>query len=358
MRYRRLGRTGLSVSEIGLGAAGLRLSSTEYAVQMVRRALDLGVNYFDTASSYGDSEDKLGIALEGRRQEVFLATKLDAATAEEGEREFAACLRRLRTDYVDVLHLHGLTDFEDLDRRTAAGGAWNMLRRAKAEGRARFIGVTAHRHDVLVGALRRCEIDVVLLIMNLVELGATKELIPLAQQQDVGITVMKPLAMGLLPPRLALRFLLSQPVSCVVPGPSRLEWLQSDLAVSDTPLPLGEDEEAEIERLRAEYDSTRCRLCFLCQPCPLGVEIGFALGTYRFFHAVQNMGREESLSFPWGDWARAHAPLELARVTAGIERCDGCGQCEPRCPYGLPIVRMLKDMLPALREVQDMLSTW
>ena len=81
MQYRRLGRTGLQVSEIGLGAGGLRHSTEEYAVRLVRRARELGVNYFDTASVYGDSEAKLGLAVEGERQQVVLATKLDAVTA-------------------------------------------------------------------------------------------------------------------------------------------------------------------------------------------------------------------------------------------------------------------------------------
>src|SRR5512144_2919315 len=115
MRYRILGRTGLQVSEIGLGAGGLRCSTAEYAVQMVHRALDLGVNYFDTASVYGDSEEKLGIALEGRRQDAFIATKLDARSAGDAERELATSLRRLRTDYVDVLQMHDLAGLDDLE---------------------------------------------------------------------------------------------------------------------------------------------------------------------------------------------------------------------------------------------------
>lgn len=358
MRLRKLGRTGLLVSEIGFGASGLRLSSTEYAVQMVHRALELGVNYIDTASAYGDSEDKLGIALEGRRQNVFLATKLDAVTAKDAENEFHGCLQRLRTDYVDVLHMHGVLDVEDLDRRMASGGVWSFLRRAKKEGRTRFIGLSAHRHEVLVEAMRRDEVDVVLLIMNLVEREAANELIPMALEQGVGTTVMKPLAMGSLPYRPALRFLLDQPVSCVLPGPTRLEWLESNLEVAEIPLPLSENELAEIERLRQLHDGSRCRLCFRCRPCPAGVNIGFILGTYRFFSDVRNMKREGLSSFPWGDWARRNAPLELARIVDSIDRCDGCGQCESRCPYGLPIVQLLKDMLPALREMRELVSAW
>ena len=358
MHYRRLGRTGLQVSEISLGASGLRGPSTEYALRMVRRAIELGVNYFDTASVYGDSEPKLGMALEGVRREVFIATKVDATTAADAEQELAASLRRLRTDYVDVLALHDIRSPEDLDRRTAPGGAWEALEHAREAGTARFIGITGHRHDLLVRALRRCDADLVLFILNIVERGALQELIPLALERDIGLVVMKPLAMGALPPRLALRYILSHPVSCAIPGPTRLDWLEADIAAGDTALPLSEEELARIERLRGEHDRARCRLCSLCEPCPQGVRIAYALGTYRFYNDARNMGPRGVASFPWGEWAREHLPRELATVTAGIRRCDGCGQCEPRCPYGLPIVQQLRAMLPALAEMQGVVSGW
>ncbi len=358
MHYRRLGRTGLQVSELGLGAGGLRVSTNDYATGMVRRAIELGVNYFDTSPDYGDSEDKLGLALQGVRQNVYLATKVNAITADDAEREIATSLRRLRTDYLDVLQLHGVTRPEELDRRTASGGAWEALERARERGVARFVGFTGHRHDVLAEALRRCDADTVLFIFNLVERGALQELIPLGLKRDIGMVVMKPLAMGALPHRLALRYLLSHPISCAIPGPSRLDWLEADMAVSDTALPLGEDELAEIERLRAGMDDRRCRLCYRCEPCPQGVSIGFPLGTYRFYNDTRNMGREGMASFPWGEWARQGLPAELNDLATRMARCDRCGICETRCPYGLPIVQMLAEMLPVLTELQERVQAW
>ena len=169
---------------------------------------------------------------------------------------------------------------------------------------------------------------------------------------------MKPLAMGLLPPRLALRFILNQPVSCAIPGPTRLEWLEENIAAAEGPLELTDDEQAEIERLRLQHDGSRCRLCYLCQPCPLDVPIAYSLGTYRFYNDFRNMGKEVMQSFPYGEWARKHLPEELARITAGVDRCNGCGQCEPRCPYGLPIVEMLRGMKPALGKMREIVSAW
>ncbi|MCL5025268.1 MAG: aldo/keto reductase [Chloroflexi bacterium] len=359
MRYRRLGRTELQVSEIGIGGGGLRCSTAGYAVELLRRALELGVNYIDTATAYGDSETKVGLALQGRRKDAVIATKLDAVTAAEGESEFAASLERLRTDYVDVLHLHGVQDLEDLDRRMASGGVFDVLRRAKRDGRARFVGVTGHRHEVLVEALQRDVFDVTLFIMNIAEQDATKELIPLALRKNIGMTVMKPLATGLLPSKLALRYLLAHPVGSVVPSGSTIEWLESNVAVSDmSHLPLTAEEQAEIERLHRRLAHVRCRICGLCDPCPQGIKIGDLLGTYRFYNEFRSRGREGVLSFQWGDWARANFPKELEDHLAAIARCDDCRECEPRCPHQLPIVSLLRDMVPAMQELKSITAIW
>ena len=356
MRYRRLGRTGLAVSELGLGGGGLRVSTTEYAVSLVDRAIALGVTYFDTAPGYGDSELKLGVALEGRRRDIVLATKTPAFTADEFWRTLEASLKRLRTDQVDVLQVHDTSSPEILARRVA-GGVFDALAKAKEQGLTRFIGVTGHRHSVLVEALHRYDLDTVLFIMNVVEREATRELIPLAQERDLGMIVMKPLAFGRVEPRLALRYLLTQPISCAIPGASRIDWLEANVATVDLP-PLSADESVEAGRLRVELDHERCRICALCEPCPQGVPIGLALGTYRFYTDVKNMGHERARAFPWGTWAHEHLPAELVRITQSIERCDHCGDCEPRCPHGLPVSRLLKGLLPGLREAASLTETW
>ena len=356
MRYRRLGRTGLQVSEIGLGGGGLRCSTTAYAVALIGRALELGINYIDTASSYGDSEAKVGIALEGRRKQASIATKLDARTARDARREFADSLARLRTDYVDVLHLHAVNSIEDLDRCMSRGGAWEAMQRAREEGAARFLGITGHRHEVLVEALKRDVFDVALFIMNVVERDAEKELIPLALARDIGMTVMKPLATGLVPAGLALRYLLTYPVATVLPSATRSDWLEEDVAAIEGPL--SEAERAEAERWRSDLEHVRCRICSLCEPCPEGIKIGSLLGTYRFYNEFRSMGRQRFLAFPWGGWARASFSKELDARMAAIAGCTECGDCEPGCPHQLPIAKMLKAMLPTLRELKEITKSW
>lgn len=358
MRYRRLGRTEVQVSEIGIGAAGLRCSTTEYSSAMIHRALELGVNYFDTATAYGDSETKLGVALEGRRSQAIIATKLDAVTAESAEKELAESLARLRTAYVDVLSLHDIRSLEDLERRTRPGGPLDVLRRAKDSGVARFLGVSGHRHDIISEALRMDVFDVVLFIMNIAEQEAKDELIPLALSKDIGMTVMKPLATGLLPSQLALRFLMTQPISAAIPSASRMDWLESNIAVSDMPMPLMVEEQAEMQRLEQELAHVRCRLCDRCMPCPQGIKISSLLGTYRFYNELRSAGWEETVAFPWGEWAREHFPKELAIHMSAIPKCDNCGHCDARCPYQLPVADMLRSMLARMGQLKTLTEIW
>jgi aryl-alcohol dehydrogenase-like predicted oxidoreductase len=169
MQYRPLGKTGLDVSVIGLGGVQLNSSSTEYAVRIVQRALDLGVNYIDTARDYGDSEIKVGIALKGRRERCYVSTKTGAITYHAAWRQINESLERLQTDHVDNLHLHGLVDIHDLDERTGPGGALGALIQARQQGMARHIGCTSHLSSVLIAAMERFDFETILIPLNIIE---------------------------------------------------------------------------------------------------------------------------------------------------------------------------------------------
>lgn len=356
MRYRELGRTGLRVSEIGLGGGGLRCGDTDYAVRLIGRALELGVTLVDTASCYGDSEEKVGLALEGRRAQAVISTKLDARTAGEAERELEASLRRLRTDHVDVLQLHEINSWTDLDQRMGKDGAYEALVRAREDGRTRAIGVTGHRHEFLAEALRRGDFDTTMFIMNAIERDAERELIPLAVAKGLGMTVMKPLATGLAPTGLSLRFVLSHPVSAACPSATRIDWLEQNVAAVEQPF--SAEDRAEADRVAADMDSVRCRVCGLCEPCPVGIPIGSTLGTFRFANEYRSMGRDQFLEFPWGEWSKRHFKQELENRLAAIPRCERCLLCQDACPHHLPIVRMLDELLPRLEEMREAIREW
>lgn len=353
MQYRPLGKTGLEVSVIGMGFAPLMCLPMEAGVPLVHRALELGITYFDTARSYGETEVAIGQALEGHRREgVVISTKTGAKTRDEAWQHIHESLERLRTDYVDNCHLHGLRPGEDLEQRLGPGGALEALIEAREQGLVRHIGCSAHTSRTLLAALERFDFETILVPMNFVEREPLEQLIPLCQERGIGVTIMKPVATGLLPAQLALKWLLNQPVATIVPGAITLEELELDAAVGDlADYALTPQEEAEIEALRARWEHRRCRICAACEPCPQEIPIGIVLGTDLLYDHYRNLGRERFLAMPWTRERLEHDLRMKEALLAKIPNCVHCRQCEPRCPYGLPIVAMLQEMLPALQDI-------
>jgi aryl-alcohol dehydrogenase-like predicted oxidoreductase len=232
MQYRELGNTGLKVSVIGFGCGWLGDSSkTKQPVEIIRKSLDYGVNYFDTAQAYADSEIKLGQGLEDDRKRVYISSKTGAKTKEEAWKSIHESLERLQTDYIDNYHLHCLEDKRDIDVRLGSGGALEALIEARDQGLIRHIGCTSHQSRLLIMALERFNFEIILVPMNVVECEPLKKLIPLCNSKGVGITIMKPVAWGALPARLALKWLLNQPIATVVPGVTTLEQLEEDCLI-------------------------------------------------------------------------------------------------------------------------------
>jgi len=353
MQYRQLGKTGMRVSVIGLGCAGLRPARVDYAVEIVHRALDLGVNYFDNARGYGDAEIKLGIALEGRRDEAFVSTKTGAKTRDEAWRDIEDSLRRLRTDRVDNLHLHNLVSGEDVAQRLGSGGALEAVIEAKEQGLVRHVGCTGHRNDLLIEALERYPFETVLLVMNLAVRDPLEALIPLCRERGVGVTVMKGLSKGRLPVPLALKWLLSQPVDCVVPGAVSIREIEESAMVGNGDLSRLSKDVARADEVKAQLDRACCSVCNLCEPCPVGVPIAGVLGTDGRLSSYRLDGHDAFRQYAWSREMTAEDLRGRVRMVAAIEACTRCGDCEARCPRDLPIIDLLQEALPDLRRIVD-----
>ena len=353
MLYRTLGNTGMEVSVVGLGCAQLGSCNTEYAVSLVQRALDLGINYLDTARGYRDAEIKIGLALEGQRDRALISTKTGARTRDEAWQQLEESLERLKTDYVDNWHMHGLGMGDDLERRLGPGGALEALVEAREQGIARHIGATSHHAGVLVEALRRFDLEVILVPMNIVERRPLDELIPLCQRRGVGVTIMKPLATGLLPAPLALKWLVNQPIHTAVPGTTTLEELEENAAVGNLDrFALTGDEAREVMAIQESMEHVRCRVCHLCEPdCPQGIRIGVILGTDLMYDHYRTMGAKAFAAYPWSREAIERDLPEREKTIAAIESCTRCGVCESRCEYGLPIMEMLPAVVPAMKDM-------
>ncbi|MDP6666561.1 MAG: aldo/keto reductase [Dehalococcoidia bacterium] len=358
MNKRPLGSTGIEVSPVGLGSAQLGSSEYDHAKQIVFRALDLGVNYFDTAQGYWDSEIKLGKALKGQREGVHISSKTGSKTKEGAAQHIRESLEKLQTDYIDNYHLHALYDMDDMEVRL--GGPLEALVEAREQGMIRNIGVTSHTDpSVLVAALKRFDFDTFLVPMNIVEREPLAELIPLAVEKNVGATIMKPIATGLLPAPLTLKWLLNQSISVACPGATTVDEVDQNSRVAHLDdITLTAAEEAEIADWVSKLATERCRICSACMPCPSDIEIPSTLGTDVMYNHYRTMGPAKFSEFPWeqsrvdDEWEDRESTMAKINDHAA---CDACMVCEQRCPYNLPIVTMLRKMIPGM---EDMLDIW
>ena len=363
MQKRRLGRTGLQVSIVGFGGTWISDLSMDEAVKVVRRAFELGINYFDTAKLDGDSEEKLGAALKDVRDECILATKTASRTRSESLTDFKSSLSRLKTDRLDLIQLHGIDDKKTLRKAMGSGGSLEMCKKARSEGLVDFIGITSHKPRVLIKAIETNEFDTILVPLNVVTRQALEELIPRAKELDVGVAIMKPLSaktsrlitclynpsLSLLSdePELkvllgrdtasmvqnALGFILAQDVSVVVTGLTSIAEVETVAQVGNSYRGLTGDQE---EQFRVQFDDNQCRDCGLCLPCPENIDIAAIL---RFQTLYTTYGLK--------NWAKKlYGGLELKP-----SNCTECGKCEPKCPYNLPIVSLLNEAQECLQLV-------
>ncbi len=328
MNYRPLGRTGLQVSEIGFGGIPLQRVSPEEAAVVVKGAFESGINFFDSARGYTDSEEKMGLALEEvPRREIVLATKSGARRKKEMKWDIELSLRNFKTDYIDLYQLHNVRSKEVAEQIFEPGGAWEAIMEAQQEGKVRFAGITGHIPRVLLELLEQESFDTVQFPFNHVEREPLAGLIPRALQRGVGTIVMKPLAGGVTCyPAASLKFILQHDISTAIPGMKCFEEVQGNASASGSSFSGAEEEQLrrEFERIGDRF----CRRCDYCRPCPQGIDIPSLL-TLRLY----------SESYGLHQWALERYLAQQAKPSI----CSECGACEERCPYNLPVRDLLKE---------------
>jgi uncharacterized protein len=268
MPLRALGKTGLMVSVVGFGSGSQYLAAAEAeAERLIHRAIELGVNYFDTAASYGggESERRLGKYLIPRyRDKIVLVSKIRSRTAAGAQAEFETTLKNLGTDHLDILHFHEMAS-GDADRIMAKGGAYEFYARMKQEGKIRFIGLSGHSSGaILVDALKKIKPDVMMCPQNAArESGFTDLVIPYGQQNGIGLLGMKVTAQdGLLRRGVKadelVRYSLSLPVSAMIIGMRSLAVLESCASIAKGLKPLSPAEMMQVSGKLAMNDMRRC----------------------------------------------------------------------------------------------------
>ena len=327
MEYRILGKTGLKISRMGFGGIPIQKIDAAGTRELMLKLREAGVNYIDTARGYTVSESYLGEALEGIRDSFILATKSMARDKEGFAKDVDISLANLRTDYIDLYQFHNPT-LAQLEQIVAPGGALEAAMEAKAAGKIGHIGVTAHGLDVFARALEMEWVETIMFPYNIVETQGV-DLIAKCAEKNIGFIDMKPLAGGAIEDAtLALRFICAnENVTVTIPGMAEAAEVDQNIAACSDSSPLTEAEKTAIDKVVKELGTNFCRRCNYCQPCAAGINIS---GVFLFEGYLSRYGL--------ADWAKGR----YAALSVKASACIGCGACEGRCPYHLPIRQMLK----------------
>ena len=323
-----LGRSGLRVTELGFGGIPIMRLGMDEAVEVIRHSYELGVRFFDTAHFYGDSEEKMGKALEPFRDRVVIATKVWAKDKEGAAEQLAMSFDRLRTEWIDLIQCHNVSTREDFEKVLGPGGAYEVLIKAKEEGRVRSIGFSSHNPDIAVRGCSSDKFDTLQFPFNFIEHDPVEKVFPAALQKGMGIIAMKPLGGGLLDRAdLCFRFLQGHPQVIPIAGIQAMEEIDEIIGYYRDRRPLSSDDLKAIRTIHEELGGRFCHRCEYCMPCEQGVKIPMVL-----------MVKTQ---------VRRYTPNQVAVMAkepiASVEKCIECGECTERCPYGLPIPEMLRE---------------
>jgi len=323
----RLGRTEMIVSRLGFGGVPIQRVPEKEAVAVVKGCIALGVDFIDTALGYTTSEERIGKAIRGHRGELVIATKSFARTRRDMEEHLQLSLQHLGVDTIDLYQLHNVSSLDALETVLGSGGPMAVLESAKREGVIRHIGITCHSIDTAREAVKTDRFETIMFPFNVITCEPADGLLPLAREHDVGMIAMKPLAGGRLDNvAIAFKYLFQFHDVLPIPGIESVSEMAelTDLLAGEADMT--ESDLAEMARMREELGAMFCRRCDYCQPCPEGIPISGAI-------AISNPEKRmppERLFHGWID-----------QVLARAAECVECGECEERCPYHLPIMRMM-----------------
>ena len=320
----RLGRTGLVVSKNGFGALPIQRVEKEDACKILRKAYEGGINYFDTARLYTDSEEKMGEALSDVRENIIISTKTMSTEVEGFWRDLRTSLSLLKTNYIDIYQFHNPPFCPKPGDGT---GLYEAMLEAKGKGLIRHIGITSHKLAIAEEAVRSGLYETLQFPFSYLASEKEEALVRLCEKNDVGFICMKALAGGLITRSdVAYAYLADYPVAPIW-GVQRERELDEFLSYNENPPKMNDEYREYIKKEREELSGDFCRGCGYCMPCPVGIEI----------HSCARM----SLML-----RRAPAASNLTEAAQAkmrkIEDCINCGSCKAKCPYGLDTPALLK----------------
>ena len=325
MRSVTLGKTNLVVGKNGFGALPIQRISKKEAVYLLQKAFYHGINYFDTARAYSDSEEKLGEAFSCIRERLIISTKTAASTAEEFWKDLEESLRKLRTDYIDLYQFHNPAV---CPKPGDGSGLYEAMEAAKAQGKIRHIGITNHRLKVAWDAIESGLYETLQFPFSYLASEKELELVAACKERNMGFIAMKGLAGGLInDSALAYAFMAEYDGVEPIWGVQRESELDEFLSYQEQEPVLTEERKQMIEQEKKDLSGDFCRGCGYCMPCPAGIEIN---NCARMSLMLRRAPEEAWLTAEWQEKMKK------------IENCLHCGKCKENCPYGLDTPTLLQ----------------
>lgn len=321
-----LGRTGIKVNKNGFGALPIQRISFDEAKCLLCKAFDNGISFFDTARMYSDSEEKIGYALNHKREQLYIATKSMALTGEELLRDLKTSLRNLRTDYVDVFQIHNPSF---CPKPGDGSGIYEALLEARSRKEIRFIGLSSHRLHVAKETVESGLYDTLQFPFSYLAGEKEQALVELCREHNVGFIAMKGMSGGLIS-NAAASYAYMRQFDNVLPiwGVQKESELEEFLSFDSKPPVLKGELAQVIEKDRGELTGEFCRGCGYCLPCPAEIDIP---NSARMSLMLRRARPQDYLT---GEWK-----AKMAR----IPDCIHCNHCKNHCPYGLDTPRLLAD---------------
>ena len=335
MKQITLGSTGIVTPQNAFGALPIQRVTEQEAVALLRRAFDGGMTFFDTARAYSNSEERVGLAFEGMRDKVTIATKSMATTPEALAADLETSLRLLRTDHVDLYQFHCVNQ---VWRPGDGTGMYEAMEEFKRQGKIGHICVTAHKIGVAEDLVESGLYETLQYPLSYLASERELALVRRCAERNVGFIAMKGLAGGLLSNSRACMAFMTQfdnvvPIWGVQRAAELEEWLSY---MGDATPTMDEETRAFIEAERAELTGNFCRGCGYCMPCPQGITINQCARMSLMLRRA-----------PSSAWLSEHWQAEMAK----IEGCTNCGRCRRHCPYELNIPELLRANLVDYRAV-------
>ena len=320
-----LGRTGINVNKMGFGVLPLQRVPMGEAVYLLRKAWKNGIDFYDTARAYTDSEEKIGNALSDVRGDIVIATKTMAADAKGFWEQLSTSLKYLKCGYIDIYQFHN-PPF--CPKPGDASGLYDAMLEAREKGLIRHIGITNHRYHVAVEAVESGLYDTLQFPVNYLSTEREMKIIDLCGEHNVGFIVMKAMSGGLITDSAASCAFYSQYANALpIWGVQRENELDEFISYIDDPPQLSDRINAVIRKDRQELSGDFCRSCGYCLPCPAGIDIPQAARMSLLLR------RAPAASFLTDEWQ-----IKMKMING----CTGCNHCKEHCPYGLDTPALLK----------------